>query len=94
MMVLFGQASGPVDPVDLQVLSQLGGLYVTRPNLQAYTATRAELLERANTVLGWVADGTLQLRIDRELPLSQAAEAHRLLESRETSGKVLLIPGA
>lgn len=93
MMVLFGQASGPVEAFDPQILSQLGGLYLTRPNLQAYTATRAELLERAGAVLGWLTDGSLKLRIDRELPLSQAAEAHRLLESRETSGKLLLIPG-
>lgn len=93
MLVLFGQASGPVPPFDLQTLSQLGGLYVTCPNLQAYTASRTELVERASDVLGWVADGSLKLRVHAELPLSQAAEAHRLAESRVTTGKLLLIPG-
>jgi NADPH2:quinone reductase len=92
MMVLFGQSSGPVDPVNPQVLNQKGSLYLTRPSLTHYTATRAELLERAGEVLGWVADGSLEVRIGREFPLTQAAEAHRELESRRTTGKVLLIP--
>ena len=94
MMVLFGQSSGPVGPFDPQVLNQRGSIYLTRPMLGHYVATRAELLARANEVLGWVRDGALKLRIGRELPLSQAAEAHRLLQGRETTGKLLLIPGA
>jgi NADPH:quinone reductase len=94
MMALFGQSSGPVGPIDPQVLSRRGSLFLTRPTLQHYVATRLELLERAEAVLGWVRGGRLILRISRELPLSRAAEAHRELESRITTGKVLLIPGA
>lgn len=92
MMVLFGQSSGPVGSFDPQVLNQKGSLFLTRPTLFHYIATRAELLERAGDVLGWIRGGELQLRIDCELPLADAAEAHRLLEARRTSGKVLLIP--
>jgi len=92
MMVLYGQSSGPVDPFDPQVLNQKGSLFLTRPTVAHYTATRAELLERAGDVLRWQADGSLQVRIGREFPLAQAAEAHRELNSRRTTGKVLLIP--
>jgi NADPH2:quinone reductase len=92
MMVLCGQSSGPVEPIDPQVLNQKGSLFLTRPTLGHYTATRAELLERAADVLGWVADGSLTVRIGREFPLAQAAEAQRELEGRRTTGKVLLIP--
>jgi NADPH:quinone reductase len=92
-LVLFGQSSGPIAPFDPQVLARSGSLYLTRPVLGNYTATRAELLERAGEVLGWVRDGTLRLRVERELPLSQAAEAHRALQGRATTGKLLLIPG-
>src|SRR5947199_182130 len=92
MMVLFGQSSGPVGPFDPQVLSQKGSLFLTRPTLVHYIATRAELPARADEVLGWIKSGKLKLRIERELPLAQAAEAHRLLEGRKTTGKVLLIP--
>jgi NADPH2:quinone reductase len=92
MMVLFGQSSGPVEPFDLQVLGQKGSLFVTRPHLAHHIATRAELLERAGQVLGLVASGALAVRIGHELPLTQAAEAHRDLEQRRTTGKVLLIP--
>jgi NADPH2:quinone reductase len=92
MMVLYGQSSGRVPPVDLQVLNARGSLFVTRPTLRDYTATRAELLERAGAVLGGIARGELKLRIDRTVPLASAADAHRALESRETSGKVLLLP--
>jgi len=92
MMVLYGQSSGPVGPFDPQVLSQKGSLFLTRPSIAHYIATRAELLARAGEVLGWIKSGKLKLRIERELPLAQAAEAHRLLEGRKTSGKVLLIP--
>ena len=92
MLVLFGQSSGAVAPIDPQVLSQRGSLYLTRPTLVHYIATREELLARAGEVLGWVRDGTLKLRIEHEFPLAEAAEAHRALEGRRTSGKVLLIP--
>jgi NADPH:quinone reductase len=92
LMALYGQSSGPVDPIDPQLLNQKGSLFLTRPSLTHYTATRAELLERAGDVLGWLADGSLTVRIHREFPLEQAAEAHRELEGRRTTGKVLLIP--
>lgn len=92
MMVLFGQSSGAVTPFDPQVLNQKGSLYVTRPTLGAYCATREELLERSGDVLSWIADGSLSVRIDREVPLARAADAHRALEGRETTGKVLLVP--
>jgi len=92
MMVLYGQSSGPVGLFDPQVLNQKGSLFLTRPTIVHYIATRAELLARADEVLGWIQRGTLKLRIERELPLAQAAEAHRLLEARQTTGKVLLIP--
>jgi NADPH:quinone reductase len=90
MMVLFGQASGPVAPFDPQGLQTRGSLYLTRPNLAHYIASRDELLARAGDVLGLAARGELAVTIDRVLPLADAAEAHRLLESRATSGKLLL----
>ncbi len=92
LLVLFGQSSGPVPPFDPGVLNARGSLYLTRPTLKDYTATRDELLQRAGDVLEWVQSGQLKLRIDRTLPLPAAAEAHRLLEGRQTKGKVLLIP--
>ena len=92
MMVLYGQSSGPVEPFDPQILNHKGSLFLTRPTLPHYTATRAELVERAMAVLGWVADGALKVRIGREFPLAAAAEAHRELEGRRTTGKLLLIP--
>jgi NADPH:quinone reductase len=91
VMVLYGQSSGPADALDPQLLNQKGSLFLTRPSLPRYVSTRAELLERANAVLGWVTDGTLDVRIDREFPLAAAAEAHRELESRRTTGKLLLV---
>ncbi len=91
-LVLYGQASGPVPPFDPQVLNAKGGLFLTRPSLAHYTATRAELLERANDVLGWAARGELKVRIGAEFPLAEAAEAHRRLAGRLTTGKVVLIP--
>ena len=91
-LVLFGQASGAVPPIDPLGLSAKGSLYLTRATLANYTSTRAELLERAHEVLGAIAMGELQVRIDRTLPLAEAAQAHRLLESRQTAGKVLLQP--
>src|SRR5256714_7282144 len=92
MMVLYGQSSGPVAPFDPQVLSQKGSLFLTRPTLAHYILTRAELLARAGEVLGWIKSGRLKIRIGHEFPLAQAAEAHRQLEGRKTTGKVLLIP--
>ena len=91
LMALFGQSSGPVPPLDLQVLNQRGSLFVTRPSLFHYTAARPELLERAGEVLGWIRDGKLKLRIEHQFPLSEAAEAHRALEGRKTTGKILLL---
>ncbi len=92
MMVLLGQSSGTVEPFDLSLLSRKGSLFVTRPSLAHYIASRAELLERAAEVLGGVADGTLTVHIGREFPLTDAETAHRELEGRRTTGKVLLIP--
>jgi len=91
-LVLFGQSSGPVPPFDPIVLSNKGSLFLTRPTLAHYTLTREELLQRAGDVLGWVKSGRLKLRIEQTFPLAEAAEAHRRLEGRQTTGKVLLIP--
>jgi NADPH2:quinone reductase len=93
LMVLYGQSSGPVPPFDLQLLNQKGSLFVTRPTLFHYVATRDDLLARARELFGWVTDGSLQVRIDREYSLSDAARAHRDLEGRRTTGKLLLLPG-
>ncbi len=92
MLVLYGQSSGPVPPFDLNHLNAKGSLYVTRPSLGHYVATREELDWRANDILSWIADGRLKIRIDRTFSLKDAAEAHCALESRQTSGKVLLLP--
>jgi NADPH2:quinone reductase len=91
-MVSFGQSSGKVPPVDIAILNTKGSLYLTRPSLTHYTATREELMQRAGDVLGWIAEGKLRLSIGLELPLAEAAEAHRALEGRRTTGKVVLIP--
>ncbi len=93
MLVLFGQASGPAPRFDPQLLNAKGSLFLTRPSLRHYTATREELLQRAGDVFSSVRAGTLQVRIDRTFPLTEAAQAHRQLESRATTGKLLLIPG-
>ncbi|MCL4468074.1 MAG: quinone oxidoreductase [Deltaproteobacteria bacterium] len=89
-MVLFGQSSGPVPPVDLQIFNTKGGLFLTRPSLMQYTADRAELMERANDLFNWMLHGGLTVRIDSVFPLAKAADAHRKLASRATMGKVLL----
>jgi NADPH2:quinone reductase len=91
-LVLFGGSSGAVPPFDLIKLSQKGSLYVTRPTLGHYTATREELEWRANDVLQSIAAGDLKLRIHKTYPLEQAAQAHRDLEGRKTTGKLLLAP--
>ena len=92
MLVLFGQSSGPVPPLDPAILAAKGSLYLTRPSLGHYSATREEVLDRAGDVLGWVAKGQLKLHIEKTMALSDAADAHRELESRRTTGKLLLIP--
>ena len=92
LMALFGQSSGAAGPFDPQTLNAKGSLFVTRPTLVHYVASREDLLARASEVLGWVKDGSLKLRIDRAVPLADAANAHRALAGRETTGKVLLIP--
>jgi len=94
MLVTFGNASGPVQPFEPLKLSQGGSLFLTRPKLADHIATRTELEQRAGEVLGWVRDGKLKLRIFREYPLAEAAQAHRDLESRKTTGKLLLLPAA
>jgi NADPH2:quinone reductase len=92
MMVLFGGSSGAVPPFDLIALSQKGSLYVTRPSLMSYIATREELMMRSGAVFGMIAAGKLKLRIDHMYPLAEAQQAHRDLEGRKTTGKLLLIP--
>jgi NADPH:quinone reductase len=89
-MVLFGQSSGPVDPVDPQLLNRHGSLFLTRPTLHHYVATREELLWRAGELFAWIAAGELSVRVGAEYDLAEAAEAHRALEGRRTTGKVLL----
>ena len=92
LLVLFGQSSGPVPPFDLQRLNLGGSLFVTRPSLTHYTADRAELELRAGAVLDAVAAGRLRVRVGARFPLAEAAAAHRALEGRATTGKVLLLP--
>jgi NADPH2:quinone reductase len=92
LCVLYGQSSGPVPPLDLQRLNQGGSLFVTRPSLTHYTQDRAELDLRAGAVLSAIAAGTLHVRIGARRPLAEAADAHRALEGRATTGKVLLLP--
>jgi NADPH2:quinone reductase len=91
-LVLYGASSGPVPPLDPQVLAAKGSLFLTRPSLGHYTADRTELLGRAGDLFKWMASGELQVRIDQTFPLAEAAEAHRYLEGRKTRGKLLLIP--
>ncbi len=91
-MVLFGQSSGAVPPFDPQILNAKGSLFLTRPSLGHYLLTRDELLWRAGDLFAWMASGELSVRIDSTYPLADAAEAHRALASRATSGKLLLVP--
>jgi NADPH:quinone reductase len=91
-MVLFGQSSGPVPPLDLQVLNQKGGLFVTRPSLAQYAASREELLWRAESLFSWIGQNNLNVRIGGTYKLSEADQAHRDLEGRKTTGKLILIP--
>ena len=92
MMVLFGGSSGAVPPFDVMQLAQKGSLYVTRPTLFQYIATTEELRERSSAVFKMIVEGRLKLRIEHIYPLGEAATAHRELESRKTTGKLLLIP--
>ncbi len=91
-MVLFGQSSGPIEPISPLLLLQKGSLFLTRPSLFDYIADADELAARSRDLFAWLADGRVDLHIDRRLPLAQAAQAHELLASRATSGKLLLIP--
>jgi NADPH2:quinone reductase len=91
-LVLYGAASGPVPPVDPQRLNRAGSVYLTRPTLHHYVATRRELLDRAGAVFAAVTDGSLHVRIGHRYPLDRAADAHTDLEGRRTTGKVLLVP--
>jgi NADPH2:quinone reductase len=92
MMALFGQSSGPVQAFEPGLLAAKGSLFLTRPSLAQYAATREELLSRAGDVLRWVQSGALKIRIDKTYRLAEAPQAHRDLEGRKTSGKILLIP--
>jgi NADPH:quinone reductase len=92
MLVSFGQSSGKIPPVDLGILSQKGSLYITRPTLVTYTAERADLLAAAKELFDVVQSGAVEILINQRFPLRQAAEAHRALESRQTTGSTLLLP--
>ncbi len=91
-MVLYGQASGPVDPVNPQLLNQKGSLFLTRPTMRHYALTREELLQRINDLFGWMESGQLYVRIDKTFPLSDAPAAHTYLEKGQSKGKILLAP--
>jgi len=92
LIALYGQSSGPIGMIDPQILNTKGSLFLTRPSLNVYIATREELQQRAGELFGWIREGKLKLRMEFEFPLKDAAEAHRALEGRKTTGKVLLIP--
>jgi NADPH2:quinone reductase len=92
MIALYGQSSGPIGQIDPQILNAKGSLFLTRPSLFHYIATREELQQRAGELFGWIRDGKLKLRMEFEFPLKDAADAHKALEGRKTTGKVLLIP--
>jgi NADPH2:quinone reductase len=92
MLALYGQSSGPIGPFDVGQLGAKGSLFLTRPSLNAYIAAREELVQRSGELLGWIRDGKVKLRMEFEFALKDAAEAHRALEGRKTTGKVLLVP--
>src|SRR5919106_5182189 len=92
LIALYGQSSGPIGQIDPQILNTKGSLFLTRPSLNHHIATRDELQSRAGDVLGWIRDGKLRVRTEFQFPLKDAAEAHRALEGRKTTGKVLLVP--
>jgi NADPH2:quinone reductase len=91
-LVLFGQSSGPVPPFDAGRLAAKGSLFLTRPTLVHYTLDRTELLKRAGDLFNWTAAGKLKLRIEKTFPLAEVAQAHRDLEGRKTTGKIVLLP--
>jgi NADPH2:quinone reductase len=91
-LVLFGQSSGPVAPFDPGKLAGKGSLFLTRPSLAHYTLDRAELLERSGDLFSWIQSGKLKPRIEKVIPMKDAAEAQRQLEGRKTTGKIVLIP--
>jgi NADPH2:quinone reductase len=91
-MVLFGNSSGPVPPFDPLTLASRGSLFLTRPGLNKYSASREEILSRCADMFRWLQSGELKLRIDAVRPMAETAQAHRDLESRKTVGKVLLRP--
>jgi NADPH:quinone reductase len=91
-MVLFGASSGPVEPIDPQILNQKGSLFLTRPRLELYTLNREELLWRAESLFSWIGQNNLNVRIGGTYELSDVEQAHRDLEGRKTTGKLLLIP--
>ncbi len=91
-MVLYGASSGAVEPIDPQILNRGGSLFLTRPSLAHHVDERDELLERAEDLFGWIAEGDVEVRVDRSFPLADAPEAHRYMEARKTKGKVLLVP--
>ena len=91
-MVLFGQSSGSVPPIDPQILNTKGSLFLTRPSLFHYVSSRGQLLRRAEEVLMWVSNGDLKVQISEKFPLSEASDAHTAIEERKTTGKILLLP--
>ena len=91
-LVLFGQSSGPVEPVDPGILNVKGSLFLTRPTMAHYIPTHEALLQRAGDVLGWIGNGGLDLRIGDRFVLADAADAHRALQGRKTTGKVVILP--
>lgn len=91
-LVLYGQSSGAVEPVDPQILNRHGSLFLTRPSLSHYLADRNELLRRTGDLFEWMADGRLNVNVDQRFPLAEAPQAHRYLEGRKTTGKIVLIP--
>ena len=92
LIALYGQSSGPIGQIDPQILNAKGSLFLTRPSLNHHIASREELQSRAGEVLGWIASGKLKMRMEFDFPLKDAAQAHRALEGRQTTGKVLLVP--
>jgi NADPH2:quinone reductase len=92
LIALYGQSSGPIGQIDPQILNTKGSLFLTRPSLNHHIASRDELQSRAGEVLGWIREGKLRVRMEFDFPLKAAADAHRALEGRKTTGKVLLVP--
>ncbi len=92
MMVLYGQASGPVEPIDPQVLNRKGSLFLTRPTLKHYAQTGEEIQSRIHDLFDWIESGQLNMRIDKKYPIIEAAAAHTYLENGQSKGKILLAP--